>query len=74
MFGWLQGVVGALPGRPDLYDAIRQPDARSRELGPARRIATVAAGVVLAPVAFALAVAEVSARAGGTVYLEARRP
>jgi SAM-dependent methyltransferase len=74
MFGWLQGVVGALPGHPNLYDAIRQPDARSRELGPRRRMATVAAGVALTPVAFALAVAEVSARAGGTVYVEARRP
>jgi SAM-dependent methyltransferase len=74
MFGWLQGVVGTLPGHPNLYDAIRQPDARSRELSPGQRLATVAAGVALAPVAFALAVAEVSAGAGGTVYLEARRP
>jgi SAM-dependent methyltransferase len=74
MFGWLQGVVGALPGHPSLYDAIRQPDARSRELSPRQRLATVAAGVALTPVAFALAVAEVSAQAGGTVYMEARRP
>lgn len=74
MFGWLQGIVGSLPGHPSLYDAIRRADARSRQLSPGRRVATLAAGAALAPVASALALAEVSARAGGTVYLEARRP
>ena len=29
VFGWLHGLVGTLPGRPDLYDAIRRPEARS---------------------------------------------
>lgn len=74
MFGWLQGLVGSLPGHPDLYDAIRRPDARSRRVTPGQRGAAVAAGVALAPVAFALALSEVAAGAGGTVYLEARRP
>jgi SAM-dependent methyltransferase len=74
VFGWLHGLVGALPGHPNLYDAIRQPEARSRALSPARRLAAVSAAVALTPVASALAVAEVSAGAGGTVYLEARRP
>ncbi len=31
-FGWLQGLVGLLPGRPDLYDALRRPEARRRPL------------------------------------------
>jgi SAM-dependent methyltransferase len=74
MFGWLQGIVGSLPGHLDLYDAIRQPDARSGQLTPGQRVAAVAAGVAAAPVALALAAAEVAAGAGGTVYLEARRP
>jgi SAM-dependent methyltransferase len=74
MFGWLQGLVGALPGHPDLYDAIRRPQARSRRLAPGGRVAAVAAALALAPTAAGLAVVEVLARAGGTVYLEARRP
>lgn len=73
MFGWLHGLVGALPGQPDLYDSIRQPDARSKQMSPRRRLATLGAGVVLAPAAFALAVAEAAARVGGTVYVEACR-
>ena len=28
IFGWLHGLVGALPSHPDLYDAIRRPEAR----------------------------------------------
>src|SRR3954470_23546115 len=40
VFGWLHGLVrAALPGRPDLYDAIRRPDARRTTLTPARRTA-----------------------------------
>jgi len=74
MFGWLDGLVGRLPGELDLYDAIRQSDARSRPLTPRHRLAALAAGVALAPLAAALAGAEVVARAGGTVYVEARRP
>ena len=36
VFGWLHGIVGLLPGHPDLYDAIRRPEARRRPLlGPA---------------------------------------
>jgi SAM-dependent methyltransferase len=73
MFGWLQGLVGTLPGRPDLYDAIRRPAGRRSALSPRRRAATLAAGVALAPVAFALCAAEVRARAAGTVYVEARK-
>jgi hypothetical protein len=73
MFGWLAGLVGALPGRPDLYDAIRQPTGRRRALSPRRRAATLAAGVTLAPIALVLSAAEVRAGAAGTVYVEARK-
>jgi hypothetical protein len=72
-FGWLHGMVGALPGSPDLYDALRRPEARRRPLSPARRAATIAAGAALAPVAAAASAAEIGARRGGTVYVEARR-
>ena len=74
MFGWLDGLVGGLPGHPQLYDAIRQEDARSRPMTEGQRIATLGAGVALAPVALALAASEVAAHAGGSVYVEARRP
>jgi SAM-dependent methyltransferase len=71
LFGWLHGLVGLLPGRPGLYDALRRPEARS---APVRgRPLVLAAAVALAPVALACAAVEVLARRGGTVYLEARR-
>lgn len=73
MFGWLHGIVGLLPGHPDLYSAIRRPEARGRTIGGGARIALLAAATLLAPVAAALTAAEVAAHAGGTVYLEARR-
>lgn len=73
VFGWLQGLVGTLPGRPDLYDAIRQPGGRQRPLGTGARAATLAAGAALAPLAFVLAGLEMRAGAAGTVYVEARK-
>jgi len=73
LFGWLHGLVGALPGHPDLYDAIRRAEARRRPLSRAARRRALGAAVALAPVAAAGAAAEVAARRGGTVYLEARR-
>jgi SAM-dependent methyltransferase len=73
VFGWLHGLVGVLPGELDLYDAIRRPVARSRPLSRVRLAGTLAAAAALAPVALALAMAEAAARAGGTVYVEARR-
>ena len=71
-FGWLHGLVGALPGRPSLYDAIRTPAAREHALSPARRLQALAAGATLLPVALLLAVLEAVVRRGGTVYVEAR--
>jgi hypothetical protein len=73
VFGWLHGLVGGLPGRPDLYDAIRRPEARRDPLPPARRRAALAAGALLLPLAVAAAGAEIAARRGGTLYVEARR-
>jgi hypothetical protein len=73
VFGWLHGLVGLLPGDLNLYDAIRRPDARSRQLSPRARLATLAAGTLLSPVALSAAVAEVLVGRGGTVYVEARR-
>ena len=55
--------------------AIRRPAARGRRLSPAARVVSLAAGAALvAGRAGALGRAEVGARAGGTVYVEARRP
>jgi SAM-dependent methyltransferase len=73
LFGWLHGLVGAMPGRPDLYDAIRRPPARRRPLSAGRRAGALAAAVALVPVASAATLLEALLRRGGTVYLEARR-
>ncbi len=61
----------ALLGGVDLYDAIRRPEARRFPL-TARNRAALAAAVALTPAAALLAAAEVAARRGGTVYVEAR--
>lgn len=73
VFGWLHGLVGAVPGTADLYDAIRRPGAREKRAGGARRALTLAtAGFLLVPAA-ALALGEAAAGRGGTLYVEARR-
>jgi len=72
VFGWLYGLVGLLPGRPDLYDAIRRPEARSRSLAIRAQVATLVVAAILLPLALLAAVAEVLLRRGGTVYVEAR--
>ncbi len=73
-FGWLHGMVGTLPGSPDLYAAIRRPAARSRRLGRAGRVATLLVAAILAPFAAIATALEVALRRGGTVYVEARCP
>ena len=73
LFGWLHGLVGTLPGRPDLYDAIRRPEARSRPMSARRGRSRSRAGALLFPVAALATAAEVAVRRGGTVYVEARR-
>jgi SAM-dependent methyltransferase len=73
LFGWLHGLVGTLPGGLDLYDAIRRPEARTQPLSPRKRTLTVGAAIVLLPFAALATAAEIAARRGGTVYVEARR-
>jgi SAM-dependent methyltransferase len=73
LFGWLHGFVGALPGHPDLYDAIRRPDARRRQISSPTRILVLTSAALLAPLAAIAAAVEVAARCGGTVYVESRR-
>jgi SAM-dependent methyltransferase len=72
LFGWVDGLVGLLPGHPSLYDAIRRPEARFASVTRGRRLLVLAAGVALLPVAFLGAATEVALRRGGTVYVEAR--
>lgn len=74
VFGWLHGLVGLLPGRPDLYDAIRRAEARSAPLSAPRRTGIVLAAVALFPLALAATAVEVALRRGGTAYVEARKP
>ncbi len=73
VFGWLHGLVGLLPGHPDLYDAIRRPSARSRPMTTWTRVGALLGAAALLPVAALLAVLEALLRRGGTVYVEARR-
>ncbi len=73
LFGWLHGLVASLPRHPDLYDAIRRPEARNRPLTPRERLATLAAGTLLLPVAAVAAALEIALKRGGSVYFEARR-
>lgn len=72
LFGWLHGLVGLLPGHPDLYDAIRQPAARSASMTTRARWAALAAAVLLLPAAMIASLAEIALGRGGTVYVEAR--
>ena len=73
VIGWLDGLVGILPGHPSLYQALRRPQARSGNLSAGRRAAALAAGLLLLPLAAAAAALEVALRRSGTVYVEARR-
>jgi SAM-dependent methyltransferase len=73
VFGWLHGIVSMFPGRPDLYSAIRRVDAQDAPVVGARRSAVLGAATAMAPAAGMLALAEIAARAGGTVYIEGRR-
>jgi hypothetical protein len=73
VFGWLHGIVGLLPGHPDLYDAIRRPAARRRQMPAGRRLTTLAAAALALVPAAACALLEAAVGRGGTVYVEARR-
>jgi SAM-dependent methyltransferase len=73
LFGWLHGLVGWLPGHPDLYDAIRRTEARQAAQSGAFRLYALAAAVAALPLALVGTAIEVAMRAGGTIYVEARR-
>ena len=73
LFGWLHGLVGRLPGHPDLYDTIRRSEARQAAQSPAFRLYALGAAVVALPVAAVGTAIEVARRAGGTVYVQARK-
>jgi SAM-dependent methyltransferase len=72
LIGWLDGLVGALPGHPSLYRALRRPEARSGALSVGSRASALAAAALLLPVALTGAALEVIMRRSGTVYVEAR--
>jgi len=73
LFGWLHGLVGRFPGHPDLYDTIRRSEARQAAQSPAFRLYALGAAVVALPVAAVGTAIEVARRAGGTIYVQARR-
>jgi SAM-dependent methyltransferase len=73
-FGWLHGFVGWLPGHPNLYDAIRRPEARERPMSAGLRVSVLFAATVLLPLALLCSAIEVVCRRGGTVCVEARCP
>jgi hypothetical protein len=73
VFGWLHGLVGRLPGRPNLYDAIRRPEARSAVLTSGERAYALGAAAVLLPFAATAAGLESLLGRGGSVYVEAVR-
>jgi hypothetical protein len=73
VFGWIHGLVGQLPGQPDLYEVIRRGDARRSAQSPARRCYALAAAGAAVPLALAATAVEVAARSGGTIYVQARR-
>lgn len=73
VIGWLQGLVGLLPGHPDLYQSLRRSSARSAAQPASKRLLAIGAGVVLLPVAALAALVEIIMGRGGTIYMEARR-
>ena len=73
VIGWLDGLVGGLPGDLHLYQALRRPEARSVAMPRGRRLAALMAGILLLPVAAILSAVEIAFRRGGTVYVEGRR-
>jgi SAM-dependent methyltransferase len=73
LFGWLHGIVGWLPGHPDLCDSIRRGAAGQTAASKAFRLYALAAAVAAFPLALAGTVIEVATRSGGSIYVEARR-
>lgn len=72
LIGWLDGLVACLPGHLDLYQALRRRNARRVQMGAGRRVASILAGVALAPAALVCTAFELLTGQSGTVYLEGR--
>lgn len=72
VIGWLDGLVGSLPGGLHLYQALRRPDTQRERLPTHKRVIAILAGAILLPAAATAAAAEVIARRAGTVYVEGR--
>jgi SAM-dependent methyltransferase len=73
VIGWLDGLVGSLPGGLNLYQALRRAPARNVELSRGQWAASILAGIALFPVAAALSVLEIALRRSGSIYVEASR-
>jgi hypothetical protein len=73
LFGWLHGIVGALPLHLDLYDAIRRPEARYAGTSRWQTLAALGLAALSLPAAAAAHLLEVALRRGGSIYVEARR-
>lgn len=73
LIGWLDGLVRSLPGDLNLYQALRRKGSRQIPMTETRRLLSIAAGVVLAPVAIALSAIEIATGRTGSIYVEARR-
>lgn len=74
VFGWLQGVVGSLPGQPDLYQAMRRQAAQQTPLTLGSRLAVLATGAILWPAALLGSALEVLVERGGTICVTCRKP
>ncbi len=72
VIGWLDGLVGRLPGRLDLYEALRDPGAQSVPMSAGRRAASMVAGAAMLPVGALCAAGEIAIGRSGTAYVEAR--
>lgn len=73
LFGWLHGIVGWLPGHPDLAGSIRRGQTQPTARNLAFRLYVLAAALIALPLALIGAAVEVTTRSGGTIYVEARR-
>lgn len=74
LFGWLYGLVRKLPGRLDLYDALRKPEARSAPMTNGQRLLALALATLMLPVALVGTAYEYATGRSGTIYVEAAVP
>jgi SAM-dependent methyltransferase len=72
VIGWLHGLVGELPGQPNLYQALRRRQARIAPQSTRTRVFAIVAALLLLPFAMLGAIVEAMTRRAGTVYMEAR--